>query len=409
MLLILGQSVGQSKKLLDSAQALYTKNPSTTLTLAQATLVDASANNDVYGLVRANLIIGYVYMKSDQIPDAIIRFLESIELAKNVQDSATRHYQLYSYLNLGLIFKEHNAFDLAMSSYLDGLILSREMNKAGEELSFLWNIESLLRDQGNYDSSLAINRQIIRLSKDYPFDELGALNGMGIAFQEMGNLDSAMFYYQELHHRAKSYNDQMMISFALHNIGDVYFNMNNFEEAKFYYNKSAQEKIESSQSSESLYETYRDLTKAQIALNEFNAAKMSLDFAASYLEGVSACVDCKMKMESVYSLYYRAIGDPAKEAYHLSLYQEEAREFEREQERIQYTNRQAELRLIVDKYYSELEAERREAASRNLFLSIILGITLLFGLFATYHFYTKYRARRLIDRELEKLLVEDYN
>lgn len=84
-------------------------------------------------------------------------------------------------------------------------------------------------------------RAISLLTGDKPGElKLESLNLLGIAFMNMSQNDSALFYFQKMQETAALVNDSAFLSKAFNNLGAVNYYQGNPSTAAFYFNKSAE-------------------------------------------------------------------------------------------------------------------------------------------------------------------------
>ena len=127
-----------------------------------------------------------------------------------------------SHLSLGVIYKQLNKTEKALSSTLRAIELKPDNPNA------LMNLGGIYQEAGNLDEALTSTLQSLKLKPDNPY----ALMNLGGIYQEAGNLDKALIStLQSL--KLKSDNIE-----ALVNLGGIYKDLGRLEQALIETNKA---------------------------------------------------------------------------------------------------------------------------------------------------------------------------
>lgn len=145
----------------------------------------------------ALISIGYVKEVYNDIPNAIIKYEQSLKTFKAISD---RRGEAMALNNLAQIFESTGDTNVAFRYYQQSLKLLRLVKDKQSEAAALNNIAKIYKDKKQYDTAM-------------------------------------QFFYKSLAIR-RSLNDTAGIANSLNNLGTVYFVMGNFTEAERYFNES---------------------------------------------------------------------------------------------------------------------------------------------------------------------------
>ncbi len=391
--------------ILDSSKIYYDKGKwEEALQLIDIAFEKSVFEDYFHGQVRAHHLRGWVHHQSGDLTKGVNSYLKVINLSERHRDSISTHFEIYARMNLGSILRKEELFDLAEPMVIRGIELCEQIGYDRVRLTLLDNLQRLYRTTGNFNASLQINHQILKTSSRYTSESIKALNGLGIAHQLQDQFILAKYYYEKLYDEALYTNSHKYESYALHNLGDIFYDQKQYSNAIEYYLRAIEVKTNDIEAdAEDKHTSHRDIAKAYAKNDQFDKAIFHAKIAEQYLSEITNCLECETKVYAVLGDLMKTQGDQTSQTYYSRKLAIASEKFANEQLEITYESKQPELREVVNGYYADLRSQQEAKASRTLLVSVIIGFVALILVLGAYHFYSRMRVRSTLSAELEKL------
>ncbi|MFY0686022.1 MAG: tetratricopeptide repeat-containing sensor histidine kinase [Cyclobacteriaceae bacterium] len=170
--------------------------------------------------------------------DALQIYQQSLAIRKAIND----HKGVSTTLNnIGLIYQDFGVYDQALSYHNEALEIAVEIDNIGAKTYSYSNIGNCYKKKGDYQSSLTHHKlafSIYRNSNTGSSDNSYFLANIGMVFQELGQIDSALYYFQNSLIEAEKINNQHRISIAENSLGESYLLKGEIKSAANYLNRS---------------------------------------------------------------------------------------------------------------------------------------------------------------------------
>lgn len=192
-------------------------------------------------LGKALFAISHVYNFQGDFNKALDTYFEALDIFLPLKNG---YFISTIYNNIGICYNRIGDYNKALDYYYKALNLKEEMLKTEQPEEYKIKIESTLTNIGNvhlrleeFDKALEIFLKGLEGDND---DNTTSklLNNIGIAYQEMGDLEKALFYHQ----RALSMNRKLdmkdKIAASLNNIGYIYDIQKDWQTTLDYYQQA---------------------------------------------------------------------------------------------------------------------------------------------------------------------------
>ena len=114
--------------LLNKAKEVFSKNKPLAFDLETRALKISLDNSYKLGLTKSNYYLGYYFVNVEGKIDygkAVVHYLEAIRYGKmDIKNEETSKWLKLAYLNIGALFREYQAYDLATDYYMEGISIS---------------------------------------------------------------------------------------------------------------------------------------------------------------------------------------------------------------------------------------------------------------------------------------------
>jgi len=185
--------------------------------------------------------LGNTFQLMGEYDQALYQYDQAIIINKALQDKQEIARTL---TNLGSVYRLYGNYELAINQHLEALgIYEGLQNDEGIAWSAL-NIGRLFKMMKNYQKSIEYVNQSLDIYKKIEDTEnistgvTLCLKEKGSIYYEMGNLDKAIKYNEEVLGINQKTGNSLGIANSLSSLGKVYFNSRNFEKAKDYLTKA---------------------------------------------------------------------------------------------------------------------------------------------------------------------------
>ncbi|MCD6019689.1 MAG: protein serine/threonine phosphatase [Bacteroidetes bacterium] len=266
----------------------------------------------------------------------------------------------------------------------------------------------------NLKASLEMMANAIRILKklNAKSDLTSAIDNYGVLFEIKGDLDSAMFFYNEALRLKVALNDSVGIPYSLNNIAGIYFIKKNFSEGLAYINRSTEirnklhDYIGMAWNEHTLGELYVSLGNNNEAREHFRksfqlAKKASYpDLQSRNAKQLSSVFAKGSRFDSAY-FYFNTFFD-----IHDSLYNEQTQKQLLEMETLYETEKKSSQIVTLASKNAVIEKEIEKKRNSQLFLLSILGLCLIGGIVIFRAYRQKTAANKIISSQ--KIEVEKH-
>jgi tetratricopeptide (TPR) repeat protein/DNA-binding CsgD family transcriptional regulator len=143
---------------------------------------------------------------------------------------------------LGIYYAEFSDYQNSIKYLLEALSIAEELNIQKSIYSKKFNIGTTFIEAGNYVKGIEFIKSSIDFFEIPKYKNVTLLvagyTNLGVAYNEMNILDSAMFYYQVAANIAKQENYPTLAGAPLLNIGEIHLKQNNISKALDLFNQS---------------------------------------------------------------------------------------------------------------------------------------------------------------------------
>lgn len=182
------------------------------LQLYQSALEIYRAINDRNGQGQALNSLGELYRKQGKLNKAIDLYKESLAIFKHLGDLTSESRSIN---NLGLVYFNLSQYDQALDFFQQALIVFKKINL------------SACTSDSQSKTCVAIRNSEVRL-----------LNNLGLVFQELGQYDKAINFYQQSLLINKDIGNRKEESTSLFNLGVAYHYLREYAKAREFYQQS---------------------------------------------------------------------------------------------------------------------------------------------------------------------------
>lgn len=228
--------------------------------------------------------LGTVFFNWSLYDKALDHYLRSFELQSEIGNN---NGIAVSLCNIGLVYKETAQNEKAIEYYRESLPYAIASNSL-QTLGYTYSCFGAAYNDVNKDSSLYyLKKSLEAYNKGKNNDgEILALQGIGKYYLDTKDLNSARTYFTDMLKLALKENISMRVAEAYKFLGEIAFLENHLEEARGYFERSIEigQKTtlklilrDSFESLSKIYERIGDLTKAFIALKEYNEYRQQIE------------------------------------------------------------------------------------------------------------------------------------
>jgi len=389
--------------LLNKAKEVFSKNKPLAFDLETRALKISLDNSYKLGLTKSNYYLGYYFVNVEGKIDygkAVVHYLEAIRYGKmDIKNEETSKWLKLAYLNIGALFREYQAYDLATDYYMEGISISNSDSVLIRK--FLHNLQNAQEDAGQFDQALTSTLQLLDISLKNSKEYFRSLNNFGLMAAKKGDLDLALLKFREMKEEAKMTHNYHYYVLGLHNIGWTFSLANQFEESRRFLETAIKEGV-IHQSEIATYRSHKLLGKL---LYENGLYSESLEYSLKTEQMIPRLSNEPRSFEVYHTIseIHKALDDPIASTKYALLYTKAQNEYLNEVEKIKSASQQYNMQLIVANYYQELEAQQKALKTKNIMGSIIVGLGTMLLMFVGYHFAYRYKLKRILSKEIERL------
>jgi len=390
----LSNNEAQVDSLLNKAKEVFRDNKYLAFQLETKALVLAKSLDYVAGIVKSNYYLGFYFDNQGNYPESIVHYLDATKIESSDMDSVTIGWMILANKNLGNTFYYHEAFGLAEEYLSRGLDLSREIKNKKQERSLLFSIYRNFYKANNLQLAKFALYELKNLAAAESNDYFRSVNGLALISLILKEYIEAEKQSLELLQSAQDDNNLLYQSFAHHNLGDIYSELGEKQKSIFHYRQAIAIKIElNSSNTYSLFLSYESLGDLFSENGNTQDALVNYNNALGLFDRIKDHPDNFYFYEKL-AKFHSSLGD--------DILSEKYRNT-KSQAKIEFTLQQSNMQLIVNGYYEELAANRKQEQSQKIFIAIIVGLSTMLLVFVGHSITKRYQFKRMLARALDRL------
>ncbi|MEQ8626159.1 tetratricopeptide repeat protein [Ekhidna sp.] len=387
-------------------QAIYSltkTNTDSAYTVSYDYLNKCNEENDYYGIVKLNYLLGFLHNRDNDIGKSVLHYLEAIRYSDKATYEGVMSDKISVRKNLAHIYRIYKVNDLAINYYLEAIQIAEEINDQNNIVASKFNLALTYIENEQTDLAISTFEEIFELSTTERKKRI--INEIGLIHWKSGNLEKAKNYFSELLNDDGSY--RLYTAKALHNLGEIEYELGNSIEAIRLIESSIELKNEIEEvDKRSLFISYKALGDFLFQTGYFKEAKKAYAYAEPLVSSVQNEAFSYELFRSLSQLNYE-LGNQIEARNYSSAYTNSVDGYLEMQQKIQETDKQYNIDLITKRYMDEV-AKQERIASILFYSKLISGTLLALLLFSVgYNWYQKVRMRRSIVRELVDLKIID--
>ena len=399
----LASSSSISEEELNEIYSLLDTNHDSAYALSYSLLEVCNNEEDYYGLVKLNYILGYLHKQDGNVGKSVLHYLESIRFSKDANYDGLEKDAISIRKNLANLYRIYKAHDLAITYFNEAIEIADWTNNQKQLVSLKFNLALTL--QQNNQSALAIStfKEILNLSSDKRKKRI--INELGLIHWGLEDYENAKMYFNQLLEIDEG--SELYSAKAMHNLGEIEFESGNMEKGIELIRNAINLKLKiNSEDQRSLFISYKKLGDFLYAKLDFSGAKNAYSMAEDLVSAVKHDVYSYELYRSISQLNYE-LGDPQNGKLYSNLYSKRVDEYIESQQLLQETDRQYNMDLITKRYLDQVD-KQEQIASILLYSKVISGSLLaLLLLTIGINWYQKVQLRKSIVRDLINLKVVD--
>lgn len=193
--------------------------------------------DDSVGVVIALHNIGVVNFYRGEYDEVARYYRSSLKLAERLENERFINVNL---LNLGLLFSAQKDYQKAKQYIRKALINFRSSGEKAGEANAMVHLASAYFNDGQMDSSLAMNKEALRL-----YTEVGSENGISQALSHIADImveyqkySEAKTYFEQAITLRRKNQDQYGMAISFTGLANAWYGMGNIGIAKLYYDSA---------------------------------------------------------------------------------------------------------------------------------------------------------------------------
>lgn len=364
--------------------------------------------NDHFGIVKSNYILGYLEKKQGDFGKAVLYYLEGIRYAKEAQYENASKDLVNLIQNTGNIFKKFGNHELARKYYSDAMEITSQ-NKDFQKYTFLvLQTAKTLKEEKKFEEASKLlestfhNFNVIKKSTIADI-----YNQLGLIYTESEHKEKALANFTKLLDYVKDEPSlqERYSSWAYHNIGNLHFQNEDYVKAIDWFRHAIDYKLAHQASKESLFLSYKDISESYIHLRKFDSAEYFLDIAETYYV-YSENVAKYYELYKFKSICRKERNDLIGYSTYQDLYSSSLENYLEEQRQIEASDKKYNLDLITQRYFALVaEQERNQQIQYYSAVGGSFLVTLIVLIIAFFQ-YRKYRLRKDLEASLKPYIKD---
>lgn len=371
--------------------------------LTQEMLEFASEEKDAFGIVKANLYLGYLTKKQENYGKSVIYYLEGIRQAEQLEYEGILSDKIWLRRNLANTFRTFEANQLATQYNLEAIQLAESINDTSHLVNLYLNQGLVYQSSARFSLAIDFFKKILDLSEGYRYYE--AINQIGIIFHEGKEYEKAAKYFNLL----TGVSDEFIVfkAKALHNLAEIAFEKGQSEQSIDLLNRSISIKEVNKTGNYGLFLSYRNIGNYLLLSGDLKMAESFLQKGEILAEELNGDPEIFKIYQYLASLYLHKNQTDLSFQYQ-NTYYEKIQAYLDMQSEIQQQDKEYNFDLITKRYFDEVESQEKIASIIQTSKMSIGGLLTLLLLTIAYYRFDKVRTRKYIEKELVSLnIIED--
>jgi tetratricopeptide (TPR) repeat protein len=188
-------------------------------------------------LMKIMMELGEIMSITSKLPEAAKRFLEAIEIARNLSDKKA---EIRSLIGLGNVAKLEGKQDASIENYNEAKLIIEHFGQNEYKPSLIKEIADAYLRKAEYPEAVKQCDEWLKIYgfELYPLIAVEILRIRGTVFLYNGNLDKALEDFKNAAVHAKKSGQKIQEAYCYNNIGEVYRKKGDISEAKRNHQKS---------------------------------------------------------------------------------------------------------------------------------------------------------------------------
>lgn len=392
----------------DIALELLSSDPDSCINYTKKLLNQSKLNNNLFGIVKSNYVLGYLEHKRGDYGKAIIFYLEGIRYAKEGEYSEVSKDIANLCQAAGNVFKKFANYDLARKYYDEAMTVASLKNDFQQYTYLVLLSAKVLKEEGKYQKATDLLETTFHSFQNIQKKTVADIyNQLGLIYTKQKNKERALLNFDKLINFVES--EPTLIDKysgrAYHNTGNLHYQLESFDDAVSYYRKAIMRKESVKTSKSSLFVTYKDLSESYLKLKKFDSADYYVNMAENYYEHAK-------KIPKYYELLkfkgniMKERGDLEGYIKYQDLYASTLENHHEEQRQIEAADKKYNLDLITQRYFALVAEQERN--NQIQYYSAVGGsflVTLIVLIIAFFQ-YRKYALRRDLEASLRPYIKD---
>ena len=374
---------------------------------------------DKKGVARCYINMGLLYSNESEYDKAMDSYMKALAI---IQETGDKKGLASCYNNMGIVYNNQSDYPAAMSYFLKALNINEKIgNKSAAHNNYI-NLGAIYQKLGDYSKSEEYFLKALEMAKETgEKKKIGeSYANLGTLYNDQGQADRAL----ELIFKSSVLFEEIGYKYGLSScyttIGNIYLDKENFHEALDYALRALKIK-EEIDDKVGVAICYLNLSSIY---NQLGNPRLSIDYAHK-------AVSLSKEIKDIDSerLVYKSLSDiyaktrKYKEAYenHLLYKQfsdsifnkENSRQMSDLKTRFEVEKKELELGAKAELEKSKSEARSAQEKMQRYALYIVLGLTIVFGLFMFKRYKVTRQQKQIIElknkeTEEQKALIEEH-
>lgn len=390
------------KELHKEAKIQFKVDPDSAIALTQLALSKSQKASDSYTEAMSYAMLGSFANKQGKPALAIIHFLNSLQVYKDLDNPESWTIQANICLTMGKIFRHHHKTQEAIDHYKQGIDLALQSKNKKIMVKLLHNLAVAHRTGKDYGAATHLLMQKLDFIDLENVDELlHTYNELGLEYQSLKEYDKARQWFEKILETETNPEPSFFRGQALHNLANVFNDEGNPKEARAYFERALVE-FEPLAQPRDLLLTYQDM--ASLLLREGQS-----EMALVYAEKATPLLDDLPDIPEYYDQYdllSHCIEEknPREALNYSRLYEKKQKVFNKTQNDLIAQTEGYKLDLVLANHEQKL----RQQAQQKKLTYIVIAL-LIFSLII--YIYMDYRKRKYRLKLLDSLsfFIKDTN
>lgn len=355
-------------------------------------------------LIKTHYLLAWVHHQNSNYGEAVVNYLEAARFVDGFNSHEMQIIKVGLYKNLSNIISDYGYFDLAYKFLDEAVHTANVIDDSTEMVSILSNKMLMLRDEEKFDEARSIGLDLINTFQLSDEQRINVLNNLGLAYMNLNYYTLAKECFLEiLKAPDTSMYELSRKSFALNNLGTIFYQMGDVQQALDFLNRSIQMKQFHGLEARSVIGS---LTEAGGICYQTDRLREGLNYLeqAEQLHKSSAYLH-----PDTYELYdllaktHAGLGNVDQAIQYSNRYAEQLTLYLEEKRRIEEADKRHNIQMLTERYFDMVAADREKNAIRYHAQIGLTGATAVFVVILLFFLHHQLTVRRGIQRQILKI------